>query len=297
MRQLVEAGHEVTGMTSRSENAAAIEAAGATARRMRRARRRRGEAAAVTGRGARGGDQPAHQASPATTTRARSTTGPPTGRAPRAGHNLIEAATASRGPTFRHPERRLHLRAGGRDGQGRGGRAVDRRAGAVRRRRQIDARPRARGGGGDGDRRPGAALRAVLRAGHLLRLGRKRRRAGASTPLPDRRRRPGHVLVHPRRGRRLGHGGRRRPRGAGHLQRRRRRARAGAGLAAGLRRGAGRKAAPPGADLAGADRRRAVRGDHGDRAARRLQREGQARTRLGAAIPELEQRASREALG
>ena len=57
----------------------------------------------------------------------------------------------------------------------------------------------------------------------------------------------GHVLVHPRRGRRLGHGGRRRPRGAGHLQRRRRRARAGAGLASGLRRGAGRKAAPPGA--------------------------------------------------
>ena len=40
-----------------------------------------------------------------------------------------------------------------------------------------------------------------------------------------------------------------RPRGAGHLQRRGRRARAAARVAARLRRGAGREAAPPGADV------------------------------------------------
>ena len=62
----------------------------------------------------------------------------PTNRArAEGGHNLIEAARAGRCPPLHHPERRLHLRAGGRHGQGRGGAALDRCARALRQRRRA----------------------------------------------------------------------------------------------------------------------------------------------------------------
>ena len=83
-----------------------------------------------------------------------------------------------------------------------------------------------------------------------------------------------------------------RPRGARHLQRRRRRAGAAARVAARLRGGAGRKAAAPGADAGWrGSSAGAVRGDLRDRAARRLERQGQARAGLGAALSELARRA------
>ena len=72
-----------------------------------------------------------------------------------------------------------------------------------------------------------------------------------------------------------------------HLQRRRRRARPGARVAAGARQALGAKPPRHVPRWLGAAVRRRGPGDDGDRVARRLEREGQARARLGAALPEL----------
>ena len=73
----------------------------------------------------------------------------------------------------------------------------------------------------------------------------------------------------------------------GALQRGRRRPRAGARMAARPRPGAGGQAAAPVPALAGAPVRRRRRGDDGHRVARRLERQGEARAGLAAALPEL----------
>jgi nucleoside-diphosphate-sugar epimerase len=78
-----------------------------------------------------------------------------------------------------------------------------------------------------------------------------------------------------------------RARRPGDLQRRRRRPGAGARVAAGPGPGARRKAAAALPCLAGAAGRRRGRGRDGHHCPRRLQREGQARARLGPALPEL----------
>ena len=179
VRRLVAAGHTVTGMTSRERNAAAIEAAG-------------GRAVVCDALDPDAVKATVAEAAPEVVisqlTRLPADYNPrkidygPSNRARAGGRAQPDRRRARGGSSaVRLPEHRLHLRPGGGDGQGRGGEAVDRRAGAVHRRRQVDPRPRARCDGGARDRRPGAALRAVLRAGHLLRVGRKRRRAGPSS--------------------------------------------------------------------------------------------------------------------
>ncbi len=75
--------------------------------------------------------------------------------------------------------------------------------------------------------------------------------------------------------------------GPEHLRDRRRRAGPGARVAAGARGVAGRQAAAALPALAGAPGRRRGGGDAGNRGARRLEREGQARAGLGAAVREL----------
>ena len=189
VRQLVAAGHEVTGVTSKAENAAAIEAAGATA-------------AVCDALDAKAVETAVTDARPEVVisqlTRLPDEYNPrkidygPTNRArAEGGHNLIEAARGAGVQALHHPEHRLHLRAGGGDGQGRGSAGLDRCARALPRRRHRHARARARGDADAGDRGRGPALRPVLRSRHLLRRRRKHRRAGASAPLPDRRSRRG----------------------------------------------------------------------------------------------------------
>ena len=88
---------------------------------------------------------------------------------------------------------------------------------------------------GDRRRRGGrAALRVVLRTGHVPRAGRLDRGAGAQAPAADRRQRRRHELLHPRARRRGGDGRRAGPRQR-HLQRGRRRSGARTRLDAGLR--------------------------------------------------------------
>ena len=114
-------------------------------------------------------------------------------------------------------------------------------------------------------------------------------------PLPRRRRRERAVLVRPRRRRGGGHRRRRRARSAGDLQRGRRRAGADARVAAGVRRGDRRAAAAARPALArAADRRQGRRGDVDD-TARRVERAGEGRARLAAALAELADRLPRRA--
>ena len=235
--QLVAAGHEVTGTTRSEESAERIRAAGAEAVVCdvfdRRGGRRGGRGGAARG-GRQPADQPARALRPAQDRLRADQPGPRS----RAARNLIAAARAAGARRLRHPEHRLRLRARGRLGEGRGGADLQRRARAAsqsgveaaldREREALEAR---RHGGA----RP--ALRAVLRARHLLRprrlasaeAGRARAasrssaRATASSPsststTPPRRRSP-----------RVERGA------AGHLQRRRRRPGADARVAAGLR--------------------------------------------------------------
>src|SRR5438067_667863 len=145
---------------------------------------------------------------------------------------------------------------------------------------------RARGGGGlragAGAGRPGGAgaggdrpaLRAVLRAGHLVRRRRLDRRAGPPATVPDRGARGGAVLLHPRRGRRGGHGGGHRARPSGRLQHLRRRAGAPARVAPGLRRRPGRQAAAARPGATGPDGGGRHGGPGGHRDAGRGQRQG-----------------------
>src|SRR5437588_5563713 len=155
-------------------------------------------------------------------------------------------------------------------GQGRGGPAGQRARGGGGLRAGAGAgRPGGAGAGGD---RP--ALRAVLRAGHLVRRRRLDRRAGPPATVPDRGARRGAVLVHPRRGRRGGHRGGHRARPSGRLQHLRRRARAPARVAPGLRPGAGRQAAAARPGAAGPDGGGRDGGPGGHRDAGRRQRQG-----------------------
>ena len=167
----------------------------------------------------------------------------------------------------------------GASGQDRGRPARSRPAREGARVERRDAPPR---GGGHESRRDRASLRRLLR-----RRQRRADRAGAQAAVPDHRRRRGRRFVDPSRRRRRGDRARARTRRAGHLQRRRRRARAGARVAAGARRRARRRATPPLSPLARAAGRRRRGGRDGDRGARRLERQGQARARLGAALPQL----------
>lgn len=80
---------------------------------------------------------------------------------------------------------------------------------------------------------------------------------------------------------------------AGHLQRRRRRAGAGERVAARVRRRTRREAPGTGAGRRRAPRRRPRRRGRDDERARRLEREGEARARLGAPLPQLAHGVSR----
>jgi putative NADH-flavin reductase len=94
-------------------------------------------------------------------------------------------------------------------------------------------------------------------------------------------------LVRKRRFPLIGDGGGARARRAGHLHRRRRRPGAGARLAARARAGGGRPAAAAHPGGARPPPRRQGRGRPHDRDPRRLERQGAARARLGAALGEL----------
>ena len=113
------------------------------------------------------------------------------------------------------------------------------------------------------------------------------RRAGAQAEGADRRRRRRRVVVRPPRRRGGGDRARARARPARRLQRRGRRARAGARVAPRARRGARREAAAAGAGLAREAVRRRGRRHDDDGAPRRVEREGEARARLDAPLPEL----------
>src|SRR5690606_20850735 len=133
----------------------------------------------------------------------------------------------------------------------------------------------------------GPALWLLLRPRNRDRPHQPHPRPRPQAPHADRRQRRRHLVVHPHRGRRAGDGGRGLPRRARHLQHRGRRAGAGRDLAPvpGLRHR--REAAEASARLARAAPDRRGRRVHDDRDSRRLQREGQARARLGTDLPEL----------
>ena len=106
---------------------------------------------------------------PRTTTRARSTTGPPTGRATEGGRNLIEAARAAGAQRFVTQSVAFLYAPEGEMVKDEEARPWTDAPEPFRERRRVHARARARGPGGGRDGGHGAALRPVLRAGHLLR--------------------------------------------------------------------------------------------------------------------------------
>ena len=148
-----------------------------------------------------------------------------------------------RAPVRRPELRRLALRPHRRAGQDRGRSA---RSGAVQACAHARGHPPPRGRGHRRrlDRGRRAALRRLLRAGHVA--GPRRRRARRDDPpaeVPAGRRRRRRLVVHPHRGRGGGHRGGGRARPARHLQHRRRRSGAGRRVAAGGGAGARRQAA------------------------------------------------------
>ena len=216
VRQLVAAGHEVTGMTRREERAEEIRAAGAERGRLRRLRR--GGAARRRSR------RPSPRSSSTQLTALPRGVQPrkdrlrrrPTGCAPRATRNLLAAAQAAGARRFVAAEHRLPLRARGRLGQGRGGAALRRRPGALRRRRveaMLDHEQQVLGGEGI----EGLVLRygwfygpgtyydrggSIGRGGREAALPDRRRRAPASSPsstsrTPPRRRSPRSTAARP----------------------------------------------------------------------------------------------------
>ena len=295
VRQLVAAGHEVTGMTSKPENAAAIEAAGATPVVCDAL-----DAEAVKAAVA---EDSAPEVVISQLTRLPRDYNPrkidygPTNRArAEGGHNLIEAAREAGARRFITQSIAFIYAPEGEMVKDEEARPWTDAPEPFRSGAELDARARARGDADAGARGPGAALRPVLRAGHLLRGRRQHRRAGAPPPLPDRGPRRGACsrsstsTTPPRRPSPRWSAG-----APGDLQRRRRRAGAVARVAARLRGGARRKAAAPGADVPGSAGGGAVRGGLRDPAPRRLERQGQARARLGAALSELAPGVSRGA--
>ena len=145
--------------------------------------------------------------------------------------------------------------------------------------------------GGHRLRRHRAALRRLLR-------GRQRRhdRACPQAPVPDRRRRRRHLVLDPPRRRCSGDGPRAGARWPGDLQHRRRRTCRGAGMAAGARPVPGREAT---ATLPAwlARLLAVIPWSCVHRGARRLEREGQARARLVAALFQLAQGIPRRLFG
>src|SRR5262249_24850516 len=137
------------------------------------------------------------------------------------------------------------------------------------------------------DGRDRAALRRVVRTGHVDGARRGTVRAGPPAQVPGGRRRRRCVVLHPRRRRGRGNGQSDRARPPGRLQHRRRRSRAGRGVAS-LPRAATRR---QGAEARTAVRRARVRRKDGrrddDRIARCLQRQGQARAGVAAELSEL----------
>ena len=259
-------------------------------RRAGRARRARRERRAGCGRRGRAGGRsctrrprsPRHERPPASSTRSSRR---PTGCAPRAPTTCSRRRARGRRPPVRRAELRgLAVRAGGRAGEGRGRPARHRPAVGDARDARRDPPRRASGHGAERHRGHRAALRRLLRAGHVARGGRRARsRRCASAEVPDRRRRRRRLVVHPHRRRRGGDGRRDRARRARasttSSTTSRRRSRSGCpALAAAV-------GAPPprhvpawlGRLVAGEAARR-----DDDRGPRRLEREGEARARLDA---------------
>src|SRR5690606_3416164 len=148
-----------------------------------------------------------------------------------------------------------------------------------------DPVPRARGDRGAAHRHR-AAVRHLLRAGRVGADG----RADPQARDADRGQRQRRVVVHPPRRRR---GRYRRGRGAGQrgpVQRRRRRPGAGGGVAAAPGRRGRREAAAARAGVARAAAGRGGRRALDDRGPRRVQREGEARAGLAAALEQLARR-------
>ena len=158
-------------------------------------------------------------------------------------------------------------------------------ASGMARERRGDPPPRGGGARRDLDGGNRAALRVVLRPGHVDGPGPGVLRAGPQAQVPAGRRRWRRVVVHPHRRRRGGDGGGGRARPQRDLQRRRRRPGRGRRVAA----GAGRAARRQEADARAALRRAAVRGrvrrGADDRDPRRLQRQGQARAGVAPGHP------------
>ena len=281
--QLIDAGHEVIGTYRSPESAERVRALGADAGRARPARRARGaqgraRAPRPTRSSTRRPPWPNAQFAPQLRPQLRADQ-PAADR----GHRRPAGrrARGGRAPVRRPELRQLPLRARGRPGQDRGRPA---RPDAGRRRRA----------------RADAAMRhldeAVTDAGGIvLRYGGFYGAANDGLIEPVRKRQfpivgdgGGVVLVHPPRRRRRGDRARARARRPGDLQHRRRRPRPGARVAARARPDA-LGAKPPRhfprwlARLFAGEA--AV--DDGHRVARRLEREGQARARLDAPLPEL----------
>ena len=138
---------------------------------------------------------------------------------------------------------------------------------------------------------------AVTEAGGVaLRYGTFYGASNDGLPEPVRRRqfpiigKGGGVIVHSPRRRRRGHRARARAGRSRDLQHRGRCARPGARVASGARGGARLQAATTLSPLARAAARGRIRGDDGNRVPRCLEREGQARAGVGAALPELARR-------
>jgi hypothetical protein len=217
VRQLVAARHEVTGMTSKAENAAAVEAAGATAvvcdaldaEAVDVAIRDAGPEAVISQL-----TRLPHEYNP------RKIDYGPSNRARAVGgHNLIEAARAAGVSRFvtqsvafiYAPEGEMIKDEGARPWMD----APDPFRSGAAPRSSTNARRH---------KRPGSTASSCATASSTgpapTTARREHRRAGASAPLSDRGSRPGMFsFIHRRR--RLGHGRIARARGARHLQRRR----------------------------------------------------------------------------
>ena len=296
VRQLVAAGHEVTGMTRRQERAEEIRAAGA-------------EAVVCDVFDAEALKEAVAAAAPEAVVHALTALPPKfnpksdylaaTNRVRTEGtRNLVAAARAAGARRLVAESVAFFYRARGRLGQGRGGAAVRRCAGPLRRRlRRRSPTLERQVLGAEGMEGAGPALRLALRPRHLLRPRRLAGRGNAEAALPDRRRRapapsPSSTSRTPPRA-----------------------------TVAALERGAPgvynvvddepaplREWLPVYAEALGAKPPRRVPvwlarlvagkdvGRVGDRAARRRQRQGQARARLAAGATRAGARASRDAL-
>ena len=156
--RLIEAGHEVTGLSRSEERAEAIRAAGAEALRLRRLRRR-GPGAGSRGRRARG-RRPRDDLASRPDRPAQPRVRPQQPDPPRGHPQPARRRRGGRGAAGGRPEHLLHVRAGRRHGQGRGGAPDERRAGLLRGVGRGHRQPR-----GPGDRNAEGIEGLVLRYG------------------------------------------------------------------------------------------------------------------------------------